>query len=85
MSHESYVFYITIVIGFLLAEYMNMQLILFPVFETVGEPLASSVFYVSKRQLMCMFDIMERKFLLVICFYYYLYVLSKFYLLFFLS
>ena len=59
-------------------------------FGVVDEPLASRVVVhlkvrVSKRQLVCKFDIVARKFLLMFCFYYCLYTLSKFYLLFFLS
>ena len=41
--------------------------------------------YVSKRQLVCKFYIVERSFLWIFCFYYCLYTLAKFYLSFFLS
>ena len=77
--------YITIVVGFVKAEYMNVQLIFPAVFEAVDEPIASNMVYVSERKLVCMFDIVERSFLSVLCFYYWLDTLSKFDLLFFLS
>ena len=41
--------------------------------------------YDSKRQLVCKFDMVERNFLLMFCFYHCLYILPKFYLLVFFS